>query len=476
MPGSTTTSATSSIIATLGAGSGIDFAGLAQNLAAASFAPRIDRNTVRAETVERQISAASTLKSSLLQLSSSIGDRVRSGDLSSQPLIGNASVATVSRGTLSGRGSYSLEVTRLAASQVLSSPAFASASAPTGSGTLTFTFGTVSGSSFAADPGQSPATVTVPSGASLADVAAAINAAGIGLNAYVASGTSGAHLMLKGKEGAANGFTITASETLGEEGLAALAWTPASAPAQLTTTAVDAAFKLDGLAMTRASNTVADLVPGLNLTLTGTNPGAPTTVRFSDPGAAVSTFMADLVSALNELAGELNTQTDPLSGDLARDDGARAMRRALSQLAGTVVMPGAAGGEPATLADLGLATNRDGTFRLDTARLTATQKAAPEGVAAMFTTGLFGVYASFDKLGRRLTSATDPGTLAGSLTRLNAQKKALTEEAGKLAEAQEKLRARLAVQFSGTEGRVTRSKSTLSFLQNQIDAWNAKAN
>ena len=65
----------------------------------------------------------------------------------------------------------------------------------------------------------------------------------------------------------------------------------------------------------------------------------------------------------------------------------------------------AAGGDPATLADLGLATNRDGTFRLDTARLTATQKAAPEGVAAMFTTGLFGVYASFDKLGRRLTAA-----------------------------------------------------------------------
>ncbi len=476
MPGSTTTSATSSIIASLGAGSGIDFAGLAQNLAAASFAPRIDRNTVRAETVDRQISAASTLKSSLLQLSTSIGDRVRAGDLSSQPLIGNAAVATVSRGTLSGRGSYSLEVTRLAASQVLSSPAFASPSAPTGSGTLTFTFGTVSGSSFAADPGQSPATVTVPSGASLADVAAAINAASIGLNAYVASGTGGAHLMLKGKEGAASGFTITANETVGDEGLAALDWIPASAPDRLTATAVDAAFKLDGLAMTRSSNAITDLVPGLNLTLTGTNSGTPTTIRFSDPGAAVSTFMSDLVSALNELAGELNSQTDPQSGDLARDDGARAMRRSLSQLASTVVMPGAIGGDPTTLADLGLATNRDGTFRLDSARLTATQKASPDGVAAMFTTGLFGVYASFDKLGRRLTAATDPGTLAGSLTRLNAQKRSLAEEAGKLAEAQEKLRARLSVQFSGTEGRVTRSKSTLSFLQNQIDAWNAKGN
>lgn len=470
------TSATSSIIASLGAGSGIDFAGLAQNLAAAQFAPRIDRNTARAESVDRQISAASTLKSSLLQLTSSIGERVRSGDLASLPLIGNSAVASVSRGTLSGRGSYSLEVSQLAANQVLSSPPFTATSALTGSGSLTFRFGTVSGSSFAEDPGQSPATVTIPSGATLVDVASAINAAGIGLSAYVATGTSGAHLMLKGKEGAANGFTIAATETAGDEGLAALDWTPASAPARLTSTARDAEFKLDGLAMTKPANTIADLVPGLNLTLTATNVGAPTTIRFSDPGAAVSGFMNDLVSALNELAGELNSQTDPQSGDLARDDGVRAMRRALSQLAGSIIMPGAPGGDPTTLADLGLATNRDGTFRLDPARLTATQKAAPEGVAAMFTTGLFGVFASFDKLSRRLTAASDPGTLAGSLARLSAQKKDLSAEATKLAEAQEKVRARLALQFSGTEGRVTSSKSTLSFLQNQIDAWNAKRN
>jgi flagellar hook-associated protein 2 len=471
-----TTSATSSIIASLGAGSGIDFAGLAQNLANAQFASRIDRNTARSETVERQISAASTLKSSLLQLSSSIGDRVRTGDLSSQPSIANASVAAVSRGTLSGRGSYSLEVTALADNQVLSSTAFAAPSAPTGSGSLTFRFGAVSGTSFAEDPAHAPAVVTIPSGATLADVANAINAAGIGIEAYVATGTDGAHLMLKGKEGALNGFTIEAAETVGEEGLAALAWTPASAPAQLQSTASDAAFKLDGLAMTRASNAITDLVPGLSLTLTGTNSGAPTTIRFSDPTASVTTFMNDLVGALNELAGELKTQTDPLSGDLARDSGARAMRRSFGQLAGTIVMPGAANGEPQTLADLGLATNRDGTFRLDAGRLSTTLKAAPEGVAAMFTTGLNGVYATFDRIGRRLTAATDPGTLAGSLTRLNAQKLDLAEEATKLAEAQEKLRARLATQFAGTDSRVSVAKSTLSFLQGQIDAWNARSN
>ena len=68
------------------------------------------------------------------------------------------------------------------------------------------------------------------------------------------------------------------------------------------------------------------------------------------------------------------------------------------------------------------------------------------------------------------------GTLSGSLTRLSAEKRDLSEEATKLAETQEKLRARLTKQFAGTDSRVAASKSTLSFLQNQIDAWNARGN
>lgn len=125
-----TTSATSSIVASLGAGSGIDFAGLAENLASAQFASRRDRNVTRSETVDRQISAASTLKNGLLQLSSSIADRVRSGDLSRQPVIANPAVAAVSRGSGSGSGTYALEVTRLATQQILASPPIASATAP----------------------------------------------------------------------------------------------------------------------------------------------------------------------------------------------------------------------------------------------------------------------------------------------------------------------------------------------------------
>lgn len=472
----TTTSATSSIISKLGAGSGIDMAGLATSLAEAQFAARIDRNTVRSETVDRQISAASALKSQLLQLVSGIGDRVRTGDMAAQPSVANTAVATATKGTLTGSGTYTLEVSALAKAQTLTSPALASAAAPTGSGSLTLRFGTVSGGNFSEDPAHAAATVTVASGATLNDVAAAINSTASGVTAYVANGADGAHLMLKGKDGAVNGFIIEASEAPGEPGLAALAWNPAAAPERLLATAANAAFKFDGLAMTSPSNTLSDIAPGLSLTLTGTNPGLPTTIRFSDPGTNVTSFMTDLTAALNELVGELNKEVDPQTGDLARDSGARALRSALSQLAGTAIMPGAGAGQPATLADLGLATNRDGTFRLDTARLSATLKAAPTGVAAMFTTGIRGVYATFDKLRRSATSPLDPGSLTGSLSRLAAQKTKLASEKSDLATAQETLRTSLTARFGKVDSRVGASRATLTFLQNQIDAWNGQKN
>ena len=467
-----TTSVTSTIISSLGGGSGIDMAALAQSLATAQFAARIDRNAARSDTVDKQLSAAATLKSQFAQLVNAVGERVRTGDLSVQPQIANGAVAAVSRGAVSGSGSYSLEVTALATAQVIKSPPLAAATTVVGAGSLTLRFGSIASGSFSEDPAHAAAAITIPSGSTLADVAAAINATKSGVTAYVLNGDDSAHLMLKGATGASNGFVLDAA---GDPGLAALGWTPAE-PARQLATAASAALKLDGLAMVSASNTVADLVPGLSLTLTGTNPGAPTTVRFSDPGSAVTGFMTDLTSALNELVTELNKDVDPQTGELSRDSGARALRRALSGLAGSIIIPGAASGQPATLADLGLATNRDGTFRLDSARLAATSKAAPAGVSAMLTNGIFGVFATLDKLGRTAASPSDPGTLAGSLRRLAEHKTKLAAEKTDLAAAQEKLRAQMITRFAGTDSRVGASRATLSFLQNQIAAWNAPRN
>lgn len=465
-----------SIVTALGGGSGVDMVQLANDLAVAQFALRNDRLTVQSEQLDRQISAASSIKNSLSLLASALGDRVRTGDLSSRPGVANASVATASSpvGT-SGSGTYSLEVLTLAKAQTLASPAYADSAAVIGAGTFTFRFGATTGASFTEDTTKAAVTVDIASGSTLSQIASAINAKGAGVTAYVAQTDQGAQLVLKGADGQQNGFIVEAAEVVGEEGLAALAWNPTSGgdPTRLTATAGDASYKLDGLAMTSASNDVGTVAPGLSLKLTGTNIGAPTQISFNSPAGNITTAMNDLVSALNEVAGELRAATDPVSGDLARDPGARALQRAFSSLAGEIVMPNAAEGAPKTLSDLGLAIQRDGTFRLDAARLQATLERDPDGAAAMFTTGLFGVYSTFDKLSRNASTTGNPGSLGGSIARYQAKSSDLAKAAAKLAEQQETLRANMVARFAKADTRISASKSTLSFLQSQIDAWNA---
>lgn len=467
----------SSIISALGTGSGVDMAALASNLATAQFQFRTETLATRSEVLERQISTASSIKNSLSLLASALGDRVRTGDLAVMPQVANPAVATAtSPGGLGGTGSYTLEVTALAQGQTLASPGYADPATTFGGGSLTIRLGTISSGTFAADPDQTAITVAVPADATLDTIAKAIKSQGRGIDAYVAQTPDGAKLVLKGAEGAARAFTIETADDPASTGttLAGLAWQPSAGDAgRRLANASDAQFMLDGLARTAPSNKVGVVAPGLSLTLTATNIGAPTTIGFSSPGAALTTVMQDLVSALNEVAGDLRNATDPLSGDLARDSGARTLKRTLSGLGTEIIMPGAPQGSPRTLSDLGLAIERDGTFRLDSARLQATIARDPDGVAAMFTPGLNGVFATFDRISRSASRTGDPGSIAGSIARYQNQSKQVSEETSKLTEQQERLRASLTARFAKADAQVGASKSTLTFLQAQIDAWNS---
>jgi flagellar hook-associated protein 2 len=89
----------------------------------------------------------------------------------------------------------------------------------------------------------------------------------------------------------------------------------------------------------------------------------------------------------------------------------------------------------------------------------------------MFTNGLYGVYASIDKIARNASTAGNPGSLAGSLTRYASQKSQISEENAKIADQQEALRARLAKQLSAADVQIGSFKSTQSFLQQQIEMW-----
>ena len=483
---STTTSTTDSaatgsqLLTALGGGTGIDMTALATNIANATFLGKTNNVSAQLSKLQVQISQATQLKSDLLNLAQSLGNAIDGGNLLPAPSVANSSVATASLpfGSSGASGSYSLEVSQLAGPEVLASPAFPAASAPVGSGSLTINFGTVASGGFTADAGHPPVTVTIASGATLADVATAINQAGAGVSAYVATSGSGAKQVLKGPDGAANGFTLSASETPGDPGLAALGWDPAAGdPTRLAQGASDAAFKLDGIAQTSASNSIPNAAPGLSLKLTATNVGTPTQISYSDPSSGIVTAMQSLTQALNAVVGELHTaRTASPNGDLQADTGASALDRKLAALPGTVVMSGTASGAPASLSDLGLSTDKDGNFSLDGAKLTKALATNRAGVAAMFTKGISGIYNTIENIVISATAPGDPASLNGSLSRFNAKQATLTTQQTALASQQDKLRSQLITRFAKANTAVASSNSTLSYLKNQIAAWNKPGN
>jgi flagellar hook-associated protein 2 len=463
----------SSIISSLGAGSGVDFGRLASDLSAATFAAQRQNVSTTTAALEARISAASGLRSMVTSLASALGDRLRGGDLAPRAILSNPAVANVGfTPGVAPRGNYTLEVTQLAASQRLVLPPIASATDPVGEGELTIRLGTVDGTNFTEDTARPAITITIVAGESLSDLARRINGAtDRAVNAQVLNGTNGAQLVLTGRDGAANGFTIG---TTGTGALAGLGWTPASTGGELRASARDALFALNTVEMRSSSNTVSGLPEGMTLQLAATNAGTPASITFANDTSAITRVMGDLVSALNEVVGTANQVGNPLGGELGNDPGLRQLRRELSQLGGQVIMPGAAANEPRTLADLGLKLRRDGTFQFDSARLNQALGQTPDAVAAMFTTGAFGVFAAVDRLARNTTRVGDPGTLGGSLTRYQRQLQGNNARLEKIAEEQERLRERLSRSFTASERRVSASQSTLTFLQQQVDLWTAQ--
>jgi len=465
----------SSIIAALGAGSGINFTQLAGDLAEASFGFQRDNLEARNESLQARISAASQLRSTLSELASALGDRIRFGDLAPRPAIGNPGIARISSapGAIP-QGSYSLEVTQLAESQTLVSRSYASGDALVGEGNLRIRFGAVNGPVFTEETGQPALDIAVSASDTLADLARAISEqSGGALDAYVAQGVDGARLVLKGREGEANGFvlepTSSAAVPTGTPGdLTYLAWSPASDTGELRAAARDALFELDTVAMSSPSNSVTGLPEGIELELTGTNIGAPTQLSFDTDNGAITSVMTDLAAALDDVANLLNTEGSA-TGTLANDPGVRELRRDLAGLTSVEVVSAGNPGDPMTLADLGLSLTRDGTFQLDNERLAATLQNAPEAAAAMFTTGVRGVFATIDRLARNNTAIGDPGSLGGSVSRYQAQIARNEERLERIAEQQDNLRARLTRDLSAAESAISTSRSTLDFIRQQFE-------
>jgi flagellar hook-associated protein 2 len=167
---------------------------------------------------------------------------------------------------------------------------------------------------------------------------------------------------------------------------------------QLTTisAAQDAQVDLGGSTITRSSNTITDLVPGVTLSLVKATPAGtpPTVVTVSRDADTTASKVQALIDAANTLITNSKTQTAynataKTSGPLSGDGGARGLAGSVLELFGSVTGSGAT----KAMSQLGIQTTRDGKLTFDKAAFSTRVQSDPEGAAALvsaFATSLEG--------------------------------------------------------------------------------------
>ncbi|RSX13770.1 hypothetical protein CA227_07625 [Sphingomonas koreensis] len=274
-----------SIPKTLGGASGIDTAALVKELVEKQFEYRNARLKKREETLTAQISGAATHKSNITSFANAVAGLARGGTLATQPTSSNTSILNVSR--LSGANLTTLnariEVRQLAASQTAHAAPVADKAAAIGQGKLTLTLGTgtvSNGAMTGFTPGTAtPVDITIDAtNSSLEGIANAINAANAGVSASILTDAAGSRLVVKGATGVDRAFTLTATETPGQEGLAALNIGVGATGTTIGSAAADALVAIDGVQLKRESNTINDLIPGVKIDLNSAQPGTIVTI------------------------------------------------------------------------------------------------------------------------------------------------------------------------------------------------------
>ncbi len=477
---SVTKNAAQSLLTSLNAGSGIDTASLVPSLVEAQFAAKTAQLTAKSKTITTQISGLASLKSAISGFSTAYAALVKGGTLTSQPTSSNTAalgVSALAGAKVSGLSS-TISVNQLAAAQTIrTTAAVADRTAVIGSGSFTLSFGTATydaaGTKMTGFTAGGGTAVTIDvTDASLDGIAAAINAKGAGITASVVTDSNGsAYLSMKGATGASQAFTMTATtDTSGK--LAAYNVGPGATNTSVTAAAQNAKLTVDGIAVERASNTINNLVTGVKLQLNAVSTG-PVTLGSTTPTSALSQAVSDVVETYNQVMATLTEQTDPVTGVLRADPAAKTLLSSLKALTLAPLSGDTGGGSPTTLAQIGVATNRDGTLRVDAAALSNAMLTNSSAIETMLNGSADGKTGLGAVLNAITTSATNTTIgLGASQTRYTAAQSAIADAEAKIADQSAAMTTRLTQQFSSMNARVSSYKSIQSFLTNQIAAWN----
>ena len=358
-------------------GSGLNITQLVQSLTAAEIEPKRAQLSSQKEEIALSISEMGKLQAGMETLRSALS--VESAGLAFDVASSSAAVGVeISDIDALENRTASVEVAALAKGQVLEFTNFSTADQILGAGSFELDFGSWSDVPAFTASSRAAVTITLSATDGLDDLATKLSAV-TGLSAQViAKGNGQFSLAVLTDTGAASAIRIRASNTLS-------AFDTTNNSKQIVA-ASDAALSVDGIAVTRSSNTIDDLLPGLTLSLTATTVSPATVVAIEDPDRAEAE-MRTFVDALNTTGAMLREASKrgingASSGPLVSDPTVAALKRSFAALT-TTPLEGF-GDDAVYLSNLGVRTERDGSLSFDSKVFQATMASNPAQYRAVF--------------------------------------------------------------------------------------------
>lgn len=435
--------------------SGLDVDAMVSSLMSIEQQPLVALQTKQA-SFNAKVSAFGTLKSAVSTFQTAVkalgGDALRALTATStkSDIVGVS--ATKEGGAAAG--SYSIEVSKLAQSDKLVSAGVAPGATFSAAGsTMSITIG-------------GKTTPLVLGDTTLTGLSSAINKANAGVTATILNDGTQDHLVITGGQtGSANGVSISATGSF-----AAFDTTPATTTMTRSQTAQNAELKIDGIPVSKASNTVTDAIKGVTLNLAQTNVGAPVTVSLAKDTASINKSISAFVDAYNTLATAVNKQTAynastktgaVLNGDASARSILTNIRAELGKATGDT-------GALKTLSDIGIAFQRDGTLKLEKpAKLEAALASNFEGVSALFSSST-GYATRIAKLTEEMLGSK--GVFKNRTDGLNASIKANGDSQERMSLQLEQTEKRYRTQFTQLDTMMTNMKGMTSYMTQQLAA------
>lgn len=372
-------------------------------------------------------------------------------------------------------GSFAVNVTQLAQAQSTRMASAIPATDTFSAGRLDISLG--DGSSFG-----SAISVDISDGDSLSAIASKINGtANAGVTATVIKTGAGEQLVMRSNStGVAMGFKVEAFDGGGAAitngtGLGALAYNDGVSTGGMTLTqaGMDATATIEGIAVTSASNTLTDTVPGLTLNLqqTGTS-----TVTVSNDTKPAKDAIDGFVEAYNTIVSNLSNLTKydagtKTAGPLQGDATAVGLLNTLTNMVGAT---GPAGTSYSRMSDVGLELQRDGTLSTNTTKLTAAL-ANPADLKTFFSD--VGTTNTDTGMARRFYDYTfgATGTEGVVSSRTNALQQAVSRNQTDMERMQariNKTEERLYKTYSALDTKMASLTAMNNFITQQITTWN----